>query len=73
MSRFRPDYHAYGLAAPCKDCEDRHEGCHTECDKYKEYKAELDKRKEEARSRTCREARYVDTRFGRQKKSWGQK
>ena len=34
---------------PCKECVDRHCGCHSECDKYKEYnesrKAELEERK----------------------------
>ena len=24
--------------APCKDCKDRHLGCHGECEKYKEFK-----------------------------------
>lgn len=28
--------------APCKDCSERHEACHDSCDKYKEWKAELD-------------------------------
>lgn len=26
--------------APCKDCKDRHSGCHSECEKYKTYKDE---------------------------------
>ena len=26
--------------APCKDCEDRHSGCHSECEKYKAFKEE---------------------------------
>lgn len=30
---------------PCKDCNDRHVGCHSECDKYNEKKEENDKRK----------------------------
>ena len=34
---------------PCKDCSDRHYGCHSECDKYKAYsesrKAVLEKRR----------------------------
>ena len=25
------------LNAPCKDCKDRHVGCHSECEKYKEF------------------------------------
>lgn len=24
---------------PCKGCEDRHERCHSECERYKEFKA----------------------------------
>lgn len=28
------------LQAPCKDCNDRHVGCHAECQKYKDYKTE---------------------------------
>ena len=31
--------------APCKDCKDRHVGCHSKCDKYLEYKKELQKAK----------------------------
>ena len=29
--------------APCKDCKDRHIGCHGKCEKYLEYKKELQK------------------------------
>ena len=31
--------------APCKDCKDRHVGCHGKCEKYLEYKKELQKAK----------------------------
>lgn len=27
--------------SPCKDCPDRHIGCHSECDKYKEFEKAL--------------------------------
>lgn len=27
--------------APCKDCVERYEACHDHCEKYKEWKAEL--------------------------------
>ena len=27
-------------SAPCKDCTERHPGCHSECEKYKEYSRE---------------------------------
>lgn len=28
--------------APCKDCPDRHQGCHSECEKYLEFRKERD-------------------------------
>ena len=31
--------------APCKDCKERHVGCHSKCEKYLEYKKELQKAK----------------------------
>ena len=27
------------LKAPCKDCKDRHDGCHSECEAYIKYSA----------------------------------
>ena len=36
---------------PCKDCPSRYHGCHSKCDKYKEWKAEWDKIKEKERIR----------------------
>ena len=32
--------------APCKDCEDRHSGCHSICKAYKAYKEEAEKYKQ---------------------------
>lgn len=32
--------------APCKDCTERHIGCHSECEKYARFCAENEKRKE---------------------------
>ena len=32
---------------PCKDCEDRHKLCWSECDKYKTWKAEHDEARKE--------------------------
>lgn len=29
------------LTAPCKDCAERHPGCHSECARYKEYSREM--------------------------------
>ena len=36
------------ITAPCKDCKDRHIGCHSDCELYKEFQRrneELNKRK----------------------------
>lgn len=30
------------MNAPCKDCPDRHQGCHCECEKYKVFRKERD-------------------------------
>lgn len=30
---------------PCKDCGERHESCHSDCSKYKEWKAEFEAHK----------------------------
>ena len=32
----------------CRDCTERHIGCHGECSRYKEWKEEYQKQKEEA-------------------------
>ena len=31
--------------ASCKDCKDRHVGCHSNCEIYKEYTRELEEKK----------------------------
>lgn len=33
------------MTGPCKDCEDRHVACHSQCDKYSEWKEEVEKQK----------------------------
>lgn len=35
--------------APCKDCEDRYVGCHSDCDKYSEYVRYKEKLKQKER------------------------
>ena len=30
------------MRAPCADCQDRRVGCHTDCERYKEFRAERD-------------------------------
>jgi hypothetical protein len=34
--------------APCKDCKERHVGCHAECERYKEFAEENRRRHDEA-------------------------
>lgn len=33
--------------APCKDCADRHVGCHSKCSKYVEWKKEIEAKQHE--------------------------
>lgn len=30
------------IASPCKDCEERHIGCHSECERYADYRKRID-------------------------------
>lgn len=34
------------IKSPCKNCENRCVGCHSNCDKYIEYRKQLDNRNE---------------------------
>ena len=34
-------------ASPCKDCQDRHPACSDRCDRYKAWKAEIERVKQE--------------------------
>ena len=31
------------MVCPCKDCSDRHELCHSDCEKYREWKEQKDR------------------------------
>lgn len=33
------------MTAPCKNCNDRFVGCHGQCDRYKAFRADIDKDK----------------------------
>ena len=49
-----------GLSSPCKDCVDRTVGCHSTCDKYKQF---ADERKEYVRKvKACKrkEREYME-------------
>lgn len=41
---FRTYDHSKGIS-PCKDCKDRHIGCHAHCKKYKAYRREINETK----------------------------
>ena len=50
----------YNNGCPCMGCTDRHQGCHGKCDKYKEWRAKMDKlmkARQDARVDTMSEAR----------------
>ena len=44
---------------PCKDCEDRHTACHSHCERFKEYKYNLEEKKRKERN----EKHYQDLHF----------
>ena len=35
--------------SPCKDCEERHVGCHSKCEKYAEFRKEVNEKREALR------------------------
>ena len=41
------------MNAPCKNCEDRHTGCHAECEKYKAFAEEREKHRQERGLKTA--------------------
>ena len=50
------------MTAPCKDCPERHMGCHSKCEKYIEYhkfREEVLKRKEQDRVRCKSNRKWV--------------
>ena len=46
------------MKVPCKDCPDRHYKCHSECEKYIEYKKRCDDLRE--RDRLERVSRHIE-------------
>jgi hypothetical protein len=45
---------------PCKDCGDRHVGCHSSCEKYTEAKATYDKQAAWIREMNSAEEDFMD-------------
>lgn len=48
MSMDTPFYDSKGN--PCKECQDRHVGCHSGCEKHKEWKDRLEEKKQKYRT-----------------------
>ena len=51
------------MRPPCYNCQEREVGCHSRCDKYKEWTAQLEKSKESKRQ----EQRLRDLEFNYKK------
>lgn len=43
------------LEGSCKNCKDRHIGCHSECEKYAEFKQDIEDLKEKIRNESYSE------------------
>lgn len=52
------------MDAPCKDCPDRVVGCHSSCEKYKAFREECDRNREQRKfqaiGRTLDNKYYLD-------------
>lgn len=48
------------INSPCKDCTERHVGCHAECEKYRKAKEETEEAKEKQRLHKETEAYFAD-------------
>ena len=48
------------LKAPCFNCEDRHQGCHSNCESYINWKRETDKRNDYIKSERKKAAKIKD-------------
>lgn len=46
--------------APCRDCKNRHEGCHVNCKIYKDWKTVFEEEKSRIRAEQEREWMYRD-------------
>lgn len=58
--------------APCKNCEERHIGCHSECSSYKEFRSSVDelrakKREEAERNLRSRSKAHSRAKYYKQK------
>lgn len=58
MSRWNQYDHSQ--MSPCKDCEDRHRGCHDRCEAYKDFRNEIDKANAQRHEATRKEHEFRD-------------
>ena len=56
------------IKPPCKGCSDRRVGCHGDCQKYSEYKAELDGEKTVAKNACVNDHKTSDYEYRRHRK-----
>ena len=45
----------------CKDCENRHIGCHSTCESYNDYRKEKDEENAKIREKIRAETDYIDS------------
>lgn len=48
------------IKSPCKECTERHTGCHIRCVKYAEYKQSLEKQKQHIQAVKKQEVEYAE-------------
>jgi len=48
------------INSPCKNCTERHMGCHAECEKYRKAREETDAAREKERLHRETEAYFAD-------------
>jgi len=58
------------ITPPCKDCEFRTIGCHSSCEPYKAFQAELEKIRKASEERILREDMFLDVEKP-QRRYWG--
>ena len=68
MSDFKYSYGGKSTS-PCQDCMDRHLNCHSECEKYKTWKADLEDKRSKVKKERNKEAAMNEYKIKRVLKS----
>lgn len=61
-------YLSLNLASPCKGCEERHSGCHSECEKFLAWKSEYEAKRAEINKQKDQQRMLDDVRNGSARK-----